>query len=98
MYSDFNSYVMARDYATKPEWIIDLTRYGDGAEASLKANRKQRSIREQDRYADGLRAMEMAGAVLFWLHGQGNSWPDTRHNVHPSIEHIRAALAGPSLD
>jgi hypothetical protein len=98
MYSDFDGYVTARGYRTKPEWIIDLTRYGDGAEASWKASRKQKTIREQDRYADGKKAEEMAGAVLFWLHGQGNHWPDTRHDVRPAIEHIKAALAGGAIE
>lgn len=95
MFPDFNSYVRARDYRTKPEWVIDLTGYGDRAAASWRASRKQKTITEQERYADGKKAEEMAGAVLFWLHGHGNDWPDSRHDVRPAIEHIREALAAP---
>lgn len=91
MFSDFNSYVKARDYRTKLEWLIDLTGYGDRAAASWRASRKQKTIAEQERYVDG----KKAGAVLFWLHGQGHDWPESRHDVRPAIEHIRAALAAP---
>ncbi len=65
MFSDFNSYVKAWDYRTKPEWLIDLTGYGDRAAAPWRASRKRKTIAEQNATLMARRPRKWPGPFCF---------------------------------